>query len=99
MKKQNEELKTKAKIAKKRLNGAKTIVTSSHIDQEVMALKQKIQYLLECDKDTATPISKLIDYNKFNALSSTQKQKYIFDLSEFYTTQKAKFDTQNVLWA
>ena len=67
------------------------LVTS---DEKV--LKAKILDLLEYDFYSQNPIAKLIDYNYFNKLSDELKQKYILEISNFYTETRSDFLRQKL---
>ena len=94
--KNQESLKSLAKLAKKRLKcqevmpGPKKSVPPQ--SEEEKALIEKILEVLRCNHDTPAPLMALIDQKKFEKLSPLEREIYIFNLIDKYNYYKDWYD-------
>ena len=97
------ELKRLAQNARNRLihkgeNGSKRLssLASSNIKFKILSSKEddlfeaKARQMLS--DGALNPLGELMDSGKFNSLSSTQKERYLFATLERYARVKEKFD-------
>ena len=54
-------------------------------------LYPKVKRLLDKNPDLSNPLGELIDYNFFNKLNPTEKEKYILSLSARYRKLRKKY--------
>ena len=69
----------------------KLVETKNEIDLEEQMLWQKVCKIMESESDFISPISKLIDKEKYNEMDEISKQSYILDLTKKYTELKQRY--------
>ncbi len=82
-----EESDTKEKTEKSIIG--EYIFEKSNKNENFRKLEDKVKSLLKTDPDTPYPIDKLIDYNVFNKLDNSAKERYILQLSNDYVKIKS----------
>jgi len=108
MRSKNDLLKKLALQAKKRLIGEVQITYYNNRDEFKSNVKtisceehekfyEKVCKLLSENKDIRNPIGKLIDYEIYNSLPSSSKEKYFFDLIDKYSECKERFEKEHKL--
>ena len=91
-------LKILARLAKKRMKYNELVKVDSitAFDKELEALKDKVRTLIANDKDTTAPIMKLVDQEKMKNFNSVQRDKYILDIIEVYSTLRAELSKPQI---
>lgn len=94
--KNQESLKSLAKLAKRRLKTQEIMPgpkkAPSPQNEEEKELIEKIFDVLKCNHDTPAPLMALIDKNKFEKLSPLEREIYIFNLIDKYNYYKDWYD-------
>lgn len=94
--KNQESLKSLAKLAKRRLKTQEIMPGPKQApapqSEEEKELIGKILDVLRCNHDTPAPLMALIDKEKFEGLSPLEREIYIFDLIDKYNYYKDWYD-------
>jgi len=69
----------------------KLIDKDNEIDREEQILWQKVCKLMESDTEFISPISKLIDQEKYGAMDEISRQSYVLELTKKYTELKQRY--------
>ena len=57
----------------------------------------KVCEILDSDEDTCNPIGQLVDYDKYNSLDESGKQRYILWLSKEYNELKQRYYQERLI--
>lgn len=94
--KNQESLKSLAKMAKKRLKCQEALPGPKKAQppqsEEEKVLIEKIFEVLKSNHDTPAPLMELIDKNKFEKFSPLEREIYIFNLIDKYNYYKDWYD-------
>ena len=94
--KNQESLKSLAKLAKRRLKHQEVILgpkkSAPPQSEEEKVLIEKILDVLRCNHDTPAPLMELIDKKKFEKFSPLEREIYIFNLIDKYNYYKDWYD-------
>ena len=69
----------------------KLVESTNIIDHEEQILWQKVCKIMESDSDFISPISKLIDQDKYNTMDEISRQSYVLELTKKYTELKQRY--------
>lgn len=64
---------------------------------ETEKLYLRVCYILDKDEDTTNPIGQLIDYEKYNTLDESGKQRYVLTLARQYNELKERYYQERML--
>ena len=65
--------------------------------RETEKLYLRVCYILDKDEDTANPIGQLIDYDKYNSLDESGKQRYVLTLARQYNELKERYYQERMI--
>lgn len=90
----NDVLKVIAQKAKRRLVGKEQSVNAKIrvISNEDEDFKSKVEFLLSQDAVVSNPVHYLIDDKILNNMGEAQKERYLLDTLDKYTSLKSKID-------
>ncbi|MGN1094687.1 MAG: hypothetical protein ACI4SC_06875 [Candidatus Neoclostridium sp.] len=57
----------------------------------------KVCYILDKDEDTTNPIGQLIDYEKYNKMDESAKQRYVLTLVRQYNEMRERYYQERML--